>query len=322
MGGRGRAASLPVTRTASSVSVELLRKVPEEEIWLQDQRSAESRRAYRTDVRHFIRTFGIRSNEELRSVERAAVIQWKREMEKQGEAPRTIRRRLSALSSLFSHLVAHRLAESNPCREIRRPRVNRKRGETRAFSQTQARALLDAPDASTLRGIRDRAILSVGLQVGARRSEIARLRVRDFHQNQGFWSLRFTAKGGEGLTVSINPQSAQRIQEYLAASYHAGELDGPLFRPLAPNGRALLVPRPFHPESIDLVLKKYVRKLGLGHGFSAHSMRATFITNTLQNGARLENVQQAVGHADPTTTQLYDRRGHDPEKSASFFANY
>lgn len=64
------------------------------------------------------------------------------------------------------------------------------------------------------------------------------------------------------------------------------------------------------------------RTTGLHNGFSAHSMRATFITRALENGASLEDVQRDVGHADPTTTKLYDRRGHNPEKSASFFANY
>jgi integrase/recombinase XerD len=51
-------------------------------------------------------------------------------------------------------------------------------------------------------------------------------------------------------------------------------------------------------------------------------MRATFITTALENGASLEDVQEAVGHADPSTTNLYDRRGYNPEKAASFFANY
>ena len=57
------------------------------------------------------------------------------------------------------------------------------------------------------------------------------------------------------------------------------------------------------------------------HSYSAHSMRATFITTALDNGASLEDVQ-SDGHADPSTTKLYDRRGYNPEKSASFFANY
>jgi hypothetical protein len=62
--------------------------------------------------------------------------------------------------------------------------------------------------------------------------------------------------------------------------------------------------------------------LGLDRGYSAHSMRATFITTALENGAQLEDVQKAAGHRDPSTTKLYDRRGYNPEKAASFFATY
>jgi integrase/recombinase XerD len=65
-----------------------------------------------------------------------------------------------------------------------------------------------------------------------------------------------------------------------------------------------------------------VSLIGMGKGFSAHSMRATFITTALENGASLEDVQKAAGHRDPSTTKLYDRRGYNPEKSASFFAVY
>jgi len=303
-------------------SVELLREVPEEEVWLQGQRSEQTRRAYKADIRHFIEALGVRGRDELRRVDRAAVIHWQRTMEAEGARPRTIRRRLSALSSLFSHLVTRRLADINPCREVKRPRVNRARGETRAFSQKQARALLDAPDPTTLQGLRDRVILSIGLQVGARRSEIARLAVKDFHQNQGYWSLHFVRKGGEDLSVSVNPQTAQRIHEYLKATGHDTDLDGPLLRPTRPNGRSSEDRRRMSADMVDRILKKYCRQVGLPLGFSAHSMRATFITTALQNGASLEDVQRDVGHADPTTTKLYDRRGHNPEKSASFFANY
>ena len=61
---------------------------------------------------------------------------------------------------------------------------------------------------------------------------------------------------------------------------------------------------------------KYAGALGLDRGYSAHSMRATFITTALENGAQLEDVQKAAGHRDPSTTKLYDRRGCDPEKAA------
>jgi site-specific recombinase XerD len=80
--------------------------------------------------------------------------------------------------------------------------------------------------------------------------------------------------------------------------------------------------RHLHPETFNRILLKYVAMATLDRGYSAHSMRATFITTALDKGASLEDVQRDVGHADPSTTQLYDRRGHNPEKSASFFATY
>ena len=69
-------------------------------------------------------------------------------------------------------------------------------------------------------------------------------------------------------------------------------------------------------------MRKYAAKIGLERGYSAHLMRATFITTALENGAQLEDVQKAAGHRDPSTTKLYDRRHYNPEKAASFFATY
>lgn len=80
--------------------------------------------------------------------------------------------------------------------------------------------------------------------------------------------------------------------------------------------------RPLDPDAIDRIVENCARTLGLYRGYSAHSMRATFITTALENGCSLEDVQRAAGRADPSTTKLYDRRGYNPEKSAAFFANY
>ncbi len=304
------------------LSVEFLQSVPEEDIWLAGQLSPHTRRAYKRDVAHFVRTMGVRSAGELRQVSRAAVVHWQNTMKDAGTKPRTIRRRLSALSSLFAHLVAHRAADANPVRDIKRPRVNRHQGTTRAFSSKEARKILDAPDTATLIGLRDRAILSVGLQAGPRRSEIASLLVKDYHTDAGYKSLHFIRKGGEDLSLAINPQTAQRIEDYLAVAGHGDDSDGPLFRPLRKNQRKNDPRRHLHSVGIDRLLRKYAASVGLGSGYSAHSMRATFITTALNNGASLEDVQRDVGHADPSTTKLYDRRGHNPEKSASFFATY
>jgi len=317
-----RSSALVRVPPALPPALERLAAIPEERVWLEGQQSFQTRRAYRRDVQHFMATLGITAQADFRKVDRMAVIAWKRAMEKDGAKPRTIRRRLSALSSLFSHLVAHRAADFNPVREIRRPKVNRRQGTTHAFSPAQARKLLDAPSPATTQGLRDRAILSVGLQAGPRRSEIATLKVKDFHVDAGYPSLHFIRKGGEDHSLAIHQQAAQRLRDYLDAAGHSEDLDGPLFRPVRQSWKVSDLRRPLHPDLIDRIVRKYAREIGLSRGFSAHSMRATFITRTLENGASLEEVQRAAGHADASTTKLYDRRGYNPEKSASFFANY
>ncbi len=92
-------------------------------------------------------------------------------------ASSTIRRRLAALSALYKHLVRHGYAARNPVGEVELPATNRDEGSTPAFAKTEARKLLDVPAEDTIAGLRDRAILSVGLQVGLRRAEIAALTV-------------------------------------------------------------------------------------------------------------------------------------------------
>lgn len=315
---------LPAPSAGNRVAIlDHLAEIPDEEIWLAKQKSARTRRAYRLDVRHFMATIGITSTEGLRQADHRAVIAWERMMrEIDHAAPSTIRRRLSALSSLFKHLVRHSCATKNPVREVDRPVINRDEGSTAAFSKAQARKLLDTPPADTIDGMRDRAILSVGLQVGLRRAEIAALSVGDLHQNRGFDALRVTRKGGRRDALAINPQTAARLRAYLAQAGHADDLDGPLFRPLKHNGKQSGVRRPMHPDAIDRVLRKHAATVGMPRGYSAHSMRATFITTALENGAQLEDVQKAAGHRDPSTTKLYDRRGYNPEKAASFFATY
>ncbi len=316
-------AALAASRPGQLAHLDTLAAIPEEEVWLASQKSARTRRAYRQDVAHFMRTLGITTPDQLRQVDHRAVIAWERIMREQEEAaPSTVRRRLAALSSLFKHLVRHGAAGRSPVVDVSRPAINREEGTTAAFSKAQARLLLDAPVLDTVAGLRDRAILSVGLQVGLRRAEIAALTVSDLHQNRGFDALRVIRKGGRREALAINPQAAARIRAYLQQAGHGAEHEGPLFRPLRGNAKAYDPANRMDPDAIDRILRKYAAGIGLARGYSAHSMRATFITTALENGAQLEDVQKAAGHRDPSTTKLYDRRGYNPEKAASFFATY
>lgn len=317
--------ALPVPADRHQLApLDQLAAIPEEEIWLAKQKSARTRRAYKLDVRHFMRALEITTTDELRQVDHRAVITWERmQREQDRAAPSTVRRRLAALSSLFKHLVRHSAAGRNPVVDVTRPTINREEGSTAAFSKAEARKLLNTPAANTLAGVRDRAILAVGLQVGFRRAEIAALKVGDLHQNRGFYALRVVRKGGRREALAIHPQAAQRIRAaHLDQAGHGDQLDAPLFRPLRGNAKPHDPAGRLDPSAIDRLVRKYAARVGLARGYSAHSMQATFITTALENGAQLEDVQKAAGHRDPSTTKLYDRRGYNPEKAASFFATY
>lgn len=308
--------------------VDILRLVPEEQVWLQSLKTINTRRAYLQDVRHFSLVVGIQSSDQLYRADHKSVIYWESHMrEIERLEPATIRRRLSALSSLFAHLVGH--VDSvivNPVREIKRPEVDRSEGKTLAFSKKEARKILDAPSSETIIGKRDRAVLSVGFQVGFRREEIAALRVDSLHRNRGLdalWVKRKRKRNRQSVTV--NPQTAQRIRDYLTTAGHHDDTESPMFLPTRSNGKGHTssLRRHLHPDAIDRILRKYARlALGIERGYSAHSMRTTFATTALDNDADINEVQYAMGHADISTTKLYDRRGHNPEKSASYFANY
>jgi integrase/recombinase XerD len=316
-------AVFPAAGSALPSPLAVLADIPEEEIWLAKQKSKCTRGAYKLDLQHFMRALMIRTYDELRQVDHRAVISWERIMrEIDGAAHSTVRRRLAALSSLFKHLVRHGHAKKNPVAEVERLAINRREGSTLAISQEQARRLLDTPVEDTVDGLRDRAILSVGLQVGLRRAEIAALKVGDLHQNRGYDSLRVTRKGGRRDALAFHPKTAQRIRRYLEAAGHASDLEGSMVRPLSHNRKMQEGRRGMDPDAIDRVLRKFALAIGLDRGYSAHSMRATFITTALENGCSLEDVQRAAGHSEPGTTKLYDRRGYNPEKSASFFATY
>jgi site-specific recombinase XerD len=237
-------------------------------------------------------------------------------MEQEGAKPRTIQRRLAALSSLFQHFIEQNILTHNPVQSVKRPKAGgQQRGTTPAFSTQEAAALLELPDNQTVLGLRDRALLSVLLQVG--------LRVRDFYREEGFDALRFVKKGNVEHKIVVHPQTAVRIRDYLTAAGHGDDQGGALFRPVKTghwrNGDTR---RSLCSDSVNRIVKKYAARLGIEQGYSAHSCRSTFITHALSAGAKLEHVQQTVGHAHLATTQGYDRSNFDPEKSATFFANF
>lgn len=300
-----------------------LADVPPEVEWFANIENPQTRRAYKIDIHDFMSFVGIVAPNEFRTVTRAHVIAWRKVVETRGAAPATIRRKLAALSSLFEHLCESNAVTHNPVKGVQRPKAEANEGKTPAIGDGQARALLNAPDPETLKGKRDRAILSTFLFHGLRREELVALKVRDLQLRRGVPHLRIHGKGGKTRYVPAHPQALERINEYLDAGGHANDATGALFRPVR-NPVSGELEKSLSPGALyNSVVMKYAKRVGLNiAGFCVHSLRATAATNALEHEADIAKVQEWLGHANIATTRLYDKRKSRPEDSPTFKVAY
>ncbi|HEY3165831.1 MAG TPA: tyrosine-type recombinase/integrase, partial [Candidatus Binatia bacterium] len=227
--------------------------------------------------------------------------------------------KLSALSSLFDYLCERNGVAGNLVDGVKRPMANGNEGST------QARKLLDAPATDTLKGMRDRGILATLLYHGIRSEELCSLRVRDIQSRQGVKHFRIKGKRDKIQFMPVHAMAQRLIEEYLQRAGHGDDVAGPLFRPVKNNHTGELR-RHLDPGS---VYTNVVRKYGLETGISAevnglcvHSLRATAATNALSHDSDIAKVQEWMGHANVSTTRLYDRRKTRPEESPTFRVKY
>jgi site-specific recombinase XerD len=308
----------------TSAQFRKLAEVPPEIEWFANIDSRQTRRAYQNDLRGFMAFAGIQNPEDFRIVTRSHVLAWRKSLEEEQLGGATIRRKLAALSSLFEYLCEANAVTHNPVKGVKRPPVESWQGKTPALGDAQARALLEAPNVKTLKGKRDRAILSALLYHGIRREELAKLKVKDYNQmRRGVAHLRIKGKGGKMRFIPTHPGTLTLIEEYLEAAGHGLNPEAPLFRPVKNNvhGHTLTA---LTPDSIYFeVVLKYLRKLGIfGENMGPHVMRATAATNALDNGADIAKVQEWLGHANIATTRIYDHRKTRPEDSPTFKVSY
>jgi site-specific recombinase XerD len=237
--------------------------MPSEAEWLANLRNRKTRRAYKADVAEFIAYAGLRDFRALRAIARAHVIAWREDMTRRRLSAASIRRKLSALSSLFDYLCEKNAVHGNPVDGVERPVANGNEGSTPALGDRQVRRLLEAPRADTLKGIRDRAILATLLYHALRREELCALRVKDIATRQGVLHFRIRGKRDKIRFIPLNPAAQRLIQDYLAAAGHHADADGALFRPVR-NNRTGDLTRHLDPGSIYRhVVQKYGRQTGI-----------------------------------------------------------
>jgi site-specific recombinase XerD len=308
-------------RRLTAAEFQRLGAMPAAVEWFANIDNPRTRRAYQNDLQDFCSFVGLSSAEEFRAVTRSHILAWRAQLEHRGLAGATIRRKLAALASLFDHLLeCNAVAGGNPVHGVKRPRIETSEGKTPALGDHQAKALLEAPDANTLKGLRDQALLAVLLYHGLRREEAAQLRVSDIQERRGIKHLQIHGKGGKLRYLPLHPNAAERIYAYLERSGHnQDEVQAPLFMPL----RGRQTGAGMTANGIYVMVGSYAKAAGIEvAGLGVHGLRATAATNALEHEADIAKVQAWLGHANISTTRIYDRRQLRPEDSPTFKIRY
>ena len=299
-----------------------LTDVPAALVWLGNIENPNTRRAYQGDLEAFISFCGIEQPDELRQVTRAHAIAWRKQLEAEELAAATIRRKLSAVSSLFEFLCNENAVDMNPVAGVKRPSEDANEGKTPALSDDQAKRLLQAPKGDGLKAVRDRAILTTYLFHALRRSEAAGLTVGSIQERRGVSHFKVRGKGSKIRFVPVHPAASSAIDAYLELAGHGDEKKGALFRPVR-NRRTGNTEKAITGDGVYWMLKEYAKKADVKvEGLCLHALRATAATNALEHEADIAFVQEWLGHANIATTRLYDRRRSRPEDSPTFKVSY
>ena len=211
--------------------------------------------------------------------------------------PATRARKMAAVRSFYGYLLLSGGLERDPSRRLTmsRPHEYLPKG----LSVAQVERLLTRPSA-TPQGLRDRALLEILYGAGLRVSEAVSLRLQDVDFEVGF--VRTIGKGDKERVVPLGRKAVEATLAYLQRGRPLlGPVGGLKPPQLLVNARG----RPLSRQGVHLIVKKYAREAGLNDDVSAHTLRHSFATHLLEGGADLRAVQEMLGHADVSTTQIY-----------------
>lgn len=249
-------------------------------------------RAYRRDLDDYL-SFLTRTGLGLEAGE--AVPSYLRDLQARGCAPATRARRLSCLRRFYRFLASEGLVEADPTAAVPSPRRGLKLPQVLTVGEVDR--LLSQPRTSTSTGLRDRAMLELLYATGLRVSELVELKVADVNVTQGY--VRCLGKGRRERVVPFGSVAARYLRAYLTEV--RPRLVGRRSPYLFVNRRG----RPLSRQALWKLIKRYARLAGIVKTISPHVLRHSFATHLLENGADLRTVQELLGHADISTTQIY-----------------
>jgi integrase/recombinase XerC len=275
--------------------------------------SAHTLRNYESDLRQFIdyvvppsdATEGkarARKPDEpnLAQIDHLTIREWLATLHSDHKKKTSIARKLAALRTFFQFLVREGIVEANPAKIVATPRKEKKLPVH--LSIEDAVRFIETPDAETDFGKRDRAILELLYATGIRVSELVNINLRDIDFNNKL--LRVFGKRRKERIVPFGDPAASALQNYLAVRENfllnapAAKRDA---QPLILNYQGTRMTT----RSVGRLVEKYIRLCAGIHDISPHALRHSFATHLLDSGADLRDIQELLGHARLSTTQIY-----------------
>jgi integrase/recombinase XerD len=261
--------------------------------------SAATVAAYASDLVQFIEFLRDHGFDSPQGIEVTDLREFVYELKDRGLAPRTVSRKISALRSYFGFLQTLAVIESDPCELLDGPKIGR--ALPSVLSQSEIERLLEVPETDDPLAVRDWAMLEFMYATGVRISELVTLRARDVDLEERLVKVR--GKGSKERIIPFGGAALEALTVYLRearpalarAADRAG--DPTLF--ISRRGRRLT-----RKGAWDIV-RRHVLEVGIRKRVTPHTLRHTFATHLLQGGADIAAVQEMLGHADISTTQIY-----------------
>ncbi len=238
-----------------------------------------------------------------------------------GLSSATVNRRLVCIRSFLKWAIAARLIDFNPLDAVKLPKVQTE-SPTVAFDDEEVQRMIDAPDRSTHRGRTHRLVMVLLFHLGLRRAELTQLKLQHLVEERGHRILRILGKGEKVRLVPLNAAVQRELQIYLAALEAQDQKLGPDDY-LLQTEDSQKNDRPIDGSTIFRIITRYARKVGITKTVSPHSCRATVISHLLDTqDAAIRDVATFAGHSNITTTERYDKRRKNLDKSAAYQVDF
>lgn len=252
--------------------------------------------SYERDLKKFIYFLKDANFSDWSEIKRQQIITYLLKLQEEKMAPASISRNLAAIRSFFNYLTTENLLGEDPAKDLDSPKLSKKL--PKIITVAEVEELLNQPDETDKIGIRDRAMLELLYASGLRVSELISLEVDDVNLDLGF--LRCQGKGSKERIVPLGKMAIHYIQLYLEHS--RPKLVKNIYqKTLFLNFHG----RPMTRQGFWKIIKKYAKQSGINTEITPHTFRHSFATHLLENGADLRSVQEMLGHADISTTQIY-----------------